>query len=102
MPRAAIARLESADHVPSFATLIRLSETLGIAFSIDIRPRSLPDALATRNTGAGKIVEEVHTDQDVTVLVSIDQMIFPETQQREGLTELCTVHEDVCSWEIIS
>ena len=69
MPQPAIARLESAEHAPSFATLVRLSEALDIAFLVDIRPRSLPDVSATDPARIAKIVEEAHTDRGADILV---------------------------------
>jgi transcriptional regulator with XRE-family HTH domain len=38
MNQSAIARLEAAEHNPSFETLCRLSSTLGIEFLVDIAP----------------------------------------------------------------
>lgn len=38
MPQANIARLEAADHEPSFALLDRLSRTLGMTFHLDFTP----------------------------------------------------------------
>ncbi|MBA2754843.1 MAG: helix-turn-helix transcriptional regulator [Chloroflexia bacterium] len=70
MPQPAIARLESADHVPSFPTLVRLSETLGIAFSIDIRPRSRAASAPTDDARSATISEVVHTDRGADILVA--------------------------------
>lgn len=36
-----VARLEGGEHVPTIATLVRLSRHLGIEFHIDITPESL-------------------------------------------------------------
>ena len=36
----AVARLEAGEHEPTFATLARLSQRLGIEFHIDITPHS--------------------------------------------------------------
>ena len=36
-----IARLESGEHEPSFSTLAKLAEVLGVDFSVDIRPTGL-------------------------------------------------------------
>jgi len=38
MTQPAVARLESGEHNPSFPTLLRLSEALGIELAIDIAP----------------------------------------------------------------
>lgn len=38
MSQPAVARLESGEHNPSFPTLLRLSEALGIELAIDISP----------------------------------------------------------------
>lgn len=40
MRQPAIARLEAGDHMPSLATLSRLSRALGIEFHIDITPNT--------------------------------------------------------------
>ncbi len=70
MPQPAVARLESTDHVPSFPTLVRLSETLGIAFSIDIRPRSRAASAPTDDARSATISEVVHTDRGADILVA--------------------------------
>jgi ribosome-binding protein aMBF1 (putative translation factor) len=41
MKQPAIARLEAADHNPTFETLARLSSTLGIEFHIAVRPEGI-------------------------------------------------------------
>lgn len=38
MTQPAIARLEGGEHNPTFPTLLRLSDALGIEFAIDITP----------------------------------------------------------------
>jgi ribosome-binding protein aMBF1 (putative translation factor) len=41
MPQPAIARLESGEHEPTFATLAKLSRVLGIVFHIDISAEAI-------------------------------------------------------------
>ncbi len=70
MPQPAVARLESADHAPSIDTLVRPSETLGIAFSIDIRPRARAASATAADARTATIIEEVHTDRGADILVA--------------------------------
>lgn len=41
MKQPAVARLESGDHAPTVATLVRLSRTLGISLHLDVSPDSV-------------------------------------------------------------
>jgi len=49
MNQSAIARLEAAEHNPSFETLCRLSSTLGIEFLVDIAPPGRRRRWVSRN-----------------------------------------------------
>lgn len=39
MPQSQIARIELGEHTPSFATLLRVCDTLGLELALSIRPR---------------------------------------------------------------
>ncbi len=60
MTQAQVSRLECAEHVPSFDTLLRIADALGLAIGISIRPRADARRPAPRSA-KGAIVET--TDQ---------------------------------------
>jgi len=55
-----VSRLECAEHVPSFDTLLRIADALGLAIDISIRPKAAARRPAPR-AAEGAIVET--TDQ---------------------------------------
>ncbi|MGA7671294.1 MAG: helix-turn-helix transcriptional regulator [Nitrolancea sp.] len=61
MPQPAIARIESGEHVPTIDTLVRLSDGLGIEFSLNIVPPSKEAALISDEVQRAPVVEEAAT-----------------------------------------
>ena len=70
MPPPAVARLESADHVPSIATLVRFSEAMEIESLLDIKPKRRRTSWVTREAHAATVVEQVTTANGSEVLVA--------------------------------
>jgi transcriptional regulator with XRE-family HTH domain len=63
----AVGRLEDGEHLPSFETLVRLTERLGMSFQVEIRPVGAEQPGPSAN-GFAKIVERVTTDSGAEVL----------------------------------
>ena len=63
-----VSRLESGEHNPDWATLVRVSRTLGIEFLIDIRPeeRKTPKLVTKRVAQE----ESTHTHSGVAVVLA--------------------------------
>lgn len=74
MSQPAIARLEAGEHDPRASTLIKLSSSLGLRFSMDIHPTDTPPLIPAKRVDEmtrthGVIVEHVlSNDVEVTVM----------------------------------
>ncbi len=65
MPQPQVARIETGDHTPTAATLLRLCDALGLNLELSIRPRTAKRRVAPR-VPHGAIVES--TDQLVITI----------------------------------
>ena len=70
LPQPAVARLESAEHVPSLDTLIRLADALDVEFVVDIKPKGHRRSWVSRRAEAAKVVEKVTTGNGGELLVA--------------------------------
>jgi transcriptional regulator with XRE-family HTH domain len=70
MPQSAVARLEAGDRVPTFETLVRLSDALGIEFLVDIRPARKSSSWVSRHAEAAKVVERANTGRGGEIFVA--------------------------------
>ncbi len=70
MPQPAIARIESGEHVPTIDTLVRLSDGLGIEFSLNIVPPSKEAALVSDEVQRAPVVEEAATTHGGRLLLA--------------------------------
>ena len=70
LPQPAVARLESAEHVPSLDTLIRLSDALDIEFLLNIAPRHRRSSWVSPDAASATVVERVTTGNGGRLLVA--------------------------------
>jgi transcriptional regulator with XRE-family HTH domain len=70
MAQPAIARLESGEHVPTIDTLVRLSDALGIEFSLNIVPPLKDAAFICAETDHAKFVRRGATSHGGRVLLA--------------------------------
>ncbi len=71
MPQAAVARLESGDHVPSIQTLIRLADALDLEFLVSISPHRHGTLCPLPAAESASVIERATTDCGGQVLVAI-------------------------------
>ena len=68
-----VARLESGEHDPRVATLMKLSGTLGLRFDIDIHPTSMSSIRSTAvDVGSSDAVSERVVRDQVELLILAD------------------------------
>lgn len=59
MSQPAVARLEIGEHVPTLATLIRLSDALDLEFLIDVRPKVRQADWVSPEVNTASVIERV-------------------------------------------
>lgn len=70
MKQPAVARLEAGERNPSWETLARISEALGVEFLVDIAPKGRRTLVGERASQAG-VVQELTTEHN-EVLVAVE------------------------------
>ncbi len=66
----AVARIESGEHLPTIDTLVRLSDGLGIEFSLNIVPPSKQGELISDHAEHAPVVEEATTSHGGRLLLA--------------------------------
>lgn len=72
MAQPAIARIESGEHVPTIATLVRLSDALGIEFSLNIVPPTKQASFVCDETEHARVVQRATTRHGGHLLLAAD------------------------------
>ncbi|HEV2109194.1 MAG TPA: helix-turn-helix transcriptional regulator [Thermomicrobiales bacterium] len=67
----AVARLETGDHVPTLATLIRVSDALDIEFLVDVSPKTRRSGWVSSEAYEACVVERATTARGGKVLVAV-------------------------------
>ncbi len=70
MKQPAVARLEAGEKIPSWDTLARISDALGVEFLVDIAPKGRR-ALVGKRASRAEVVEEFTTEHN-EVLVAVE------------------------------
>ena len=70
MKQPAVARLETGEHTPTIATLVRIADALGIEFLIDIKPADKQHSWVSARAEEARVIERATTPNGSEVLVA--------------------------------
>jgi transcriptional regulator with XRE-family HTH domain len=66
----AVARLETGEHMPTIATLVRIADALAIEFLLDIKPATKRRSWVSSRAEEARVIERVTTQNGSEVLVA--------------------------------